>query len=195
MCNGSAAYVEHEQVYKKTLPSESLERLLVKALESKIDMAFQSMDETKRGSNYKLERMEQTMRSFGKDAPQLDEQFYLVEDIYQGLAFYKEDEQFFCDADFPEFRFVRWHEYGVDVLPQGGSKATTIQWLANHFSIPITNVVAFGDGENDKEMLQEVGFGIAMGNASPGVQSCANFVTLTNDEDGIWHAAQKLNLI
>ena len=50
------------------------------------------------------------------------------------------------------------------------------------------NIIAFGDGENDREMLSHAGIGVAMGNASPSIQKVATMVTDTNDNDGIWKA-------
>lgn len=195
LCNGSAAYLQHEQVYKNTLPKSALKRLMDKAGSHGFDMVFQSMEDTKRCSNFDLERLKVTMNSFGKDVPELDTDFHEKEDIFQALVYYGEDEKFFQDADFPEFRFVRWHDYGVDVLPNGGSKATTIRWMADRVNIPLKDVIAFGDGNNDREMLETVGTGVAMGNASEIVRQHADLVTATNDEDGIWKAAKTLGLI
>ena len=52
----------------------------------------------------------------------------------------------------------------------------------------------FGDGENDIPMLESVGIGIAMGNASKHVKDCAKYVTLPVDEDGIAFALKYLSL-
>lgn len=57
------------------------------------------------------------------------------------------------------------------------------------------HVLAAGDGENDLEMLQAAGFSVAMGNASMQVKQCADFVTLTNDEDGLAAAVEQLILM
>lgn len=195
LCNGAAAYLHHEQVYKNTLPKAALKRLMNAAGDHGLDMVFQSMDETKRCSSFDLERLELTMSSFGKDVPDLDTTFSNREDIFQALVYYGEHEKFFDDDEFPEFRFVRWHEYGVDVLPNGGSKAATIRWVAKQMNISLDDVIAFGDGNNDREMLETVGTGVAMGNASEIVRQHADLVTATNDEDGIWKAAKTLGII
>ena len=52
-------------------------------------------------------------------------------------------------------------------------------------------MMAFGDGENDIEMLQAAGIGIAMGNAMPEVKAAADEVSSGNNEDGIAEALQK----
>ena len=46
-------------------------------------------------------------------------------------------------------------------------------------------VMAFGDGENDIEMIEYAGFGVAMGNACPGAKAAADYVAPGNDEDGV----------
>ena len=55
--------------------------------------------------------------------------------------------------------------------------------------------IAFGDAENDLEMLQLAGIGVAMGNALPQVRACADMVTDTVENDGIAHALRRLKLI
>ena len=53
-------------------------------------------------------------------------------------------------------------------------------------------MVAIGDGDNDIVMLRLVSFGIAMGNASAKVQAAADWVTATNDHDGVALAIDRL---
>ena len=55
--------------------------------------------------------------------------------------------------------------------------------------------MAFGDGENDTDMLDFVGLGIAMGNAEPQVKAHADYVTGSVDEDGIAKALQLWKII
>ena len=55
-------------------------------------------------------------------------------------------------------------------------------------------LIAFGDGFNDKSMIEYAGMGVAMGNAQQPVKDAADFVTLTNDEDGVAFAIEKFCL-
>ena len=64
-------------------------------------------------------------------------------------------------------------------------KGTACEYLCQKLNIPKENTYAFGDGENDIEMLHLVGTSIAMGNADDEVKKHASTVTLTVDEDGI----------
>ncbi|PYY28663.1 Hydrolase [Paenibacillus illinoisensis] len=55
--------------------------------------------------------------------------------------------------------------------------------------------MAFGDGENDIDLLEFVGLGIAMGNAGECLKQSADYVTLRASEDGVAHALKKFKLI
>src|SRR5699024_4052181 len=76
-------------------------------------------------------------------------------------------------ADFPEFRFVRWYEKAVDVLPATGSKYETISILAEQKGYEHEDIITVGDGNNDFEMIQKSGYGIAMANGEPRVKEVA----------------------
>ena len=61
-----------------------------------------------------------------------------------------------------------------------------LKFLSQHFNIPQQNIIAFGDEQNDVEMLKYAGTGVAMKNASPWIQDVANVVTtVDNDHDGL----------
>ncbi len=65
------------------------------------------------------------------------------------------------------------------------SKKTAIEVLENHYQISKDQIMAFGDNDNDVEMLDYVGHGVAVGNAKPKVMAIANDTTLTNKEHGV----------
>jgi Cof subfamily protein (haloacid dehalogenase superfamily) len=76
-----------------------------------------------------------------------------------------------------------WHV--VEIIKSGISKAVGLKKASEYFNIPAERIIAFGDEDNDLEMLDYAGRGIAMGNAIDKVKTIANEVTLTNEEDGI----------
>ena len=65
------------------------------------------------------------------------------------------------------------------------SKGASLTWLCDKLGVGLDQVVAFGDGENDKEMLSLVGLGVAMGNAHPACKEAADVVIGTCAEDGV----------
>ena len=80
----------------------------------------------------------------------------------------------------------------LEILPIAVNKAKALVKLANTLGVELSQVAALGDGPNDVEMLTEAGIGIAMGNASEAVKSAADWITGTNDEDGVAQAVRRL---
>ena len=56
-------------------------------------------------------------------------------------------------------------------------------------------IIAFGDGGNDVDMLEYAGIGVAMGNAGEDVKAAADYVTTAIDDDGIFNALKHFNVI
>ncbi len=73
----------------------------------------------------------------------------------------------------------------IDISPRGDHKAVALQVLIDHLGIVAGDVVAFGDGGNDIEMLRWAGTGVAMGNAHDEVRAAADAVTGHVDGEGI----------
>lgn len=74
------------------------------------------------------------------------------------------------------------------------SKGDAIIALADRLGIPIAETMAFGDGFNDESMMRTAGFSVAMANAVDEIKRISNYVTTSNDEDGVAKAVQKLVL-
>lgn len=79
----------------------------------------------------------------------------------------------------------------LELMPLGITKGSGLQALTELLHIPMANVMAFGDGENDIEMLQAAGIGIAMENAMEEVKAAADDITAGNNNDGIAAALRK----
>jgi hydroxymethylpyrimidine pyrophosphatase-like HAD family hydrolase len=79
----------------------------------------------------------------------------------------------------------------IEFSSPGDCKGKALLWLANYAQIPMENIMAAGDNRNDLEMLEEAGFGVAMGNALSEVKAAANYVTAGNDDDGLALAIDK----
>lgn len=73
----------------------------------------------------------------------------------------------------------------LEILPLGSSKGTALAFVAQQFGIPPAAVLAVGDNLNDLEMIQFAGVGVAMANADTELIPRADYVTATNDEDGV----------
>jgi Cof subfamily protein (haloacid dehalogenase superfamily) len=81
--------------------------------------------------------------------------------------------------------------HNIEVTNKGVSKGKAIEILAKHYNIKREEIIAIGDSENDISMIEFAGVGIAMGNASEKVKKAADFITDTNDNEGVAKAINK----
>ncbi|MDO4641361.1 MAG: Cof-type HAD-IIB family hydrolase [Neisseria sp.] len=127
---------------------------------------------------------------------QIDPLLYQRYPIYQMMAFYDENTGKHIESQLPErLKTVRWQPNGVDLLDKTGSKARGIQAALSKLGLTMADAMAFGDGLNDIEMLQTVGFGVAMSNAHPDLKAVADFVCPSVWEDGVYRGLQALNVL
>ena len=79
----------------------------------------------------------------------------------------------------------------LELLPPGSSKASALKVLLQDLKIAPENVMAMGDAENDIEMIQLAGVGVAMGQAEQAVKDAADYVTASCDQDGVAQAIER----
>ena len=73
----------------------------------------------------------------------------------------------------------------LEILHANSNKGNALQYLCEYYKIPLANTLAFGDEDNDIEMLKTAGVSVAMANAKDHIHAVAQHRTLTNDEDGV----------
>ena len=86
---------------------------------------------------------------------------------------------------------VQTAAFYLEVIPRSISKGQGLMDICRTLKISPEEAMAFGDAENDIPMLRAAGMGVAMGNAAENVKAAANWVTKTNNEDGIVVAIEK----
>jgi len=192
--NGQYVVYKGEVIYTDSVPKEYLAKIIAFGQERNHPVVFlddKEMISSIEGHSF----IEQSMNTLKYPYPSSNPLFYEANEVYQTLIFMEEtDEQLYRDT-FSEVKFVRWHPYSCDILPKHGSKARGIKTLLEKINIPIENSIAFGDGLNDIEMLQEVGTSVAMGNGHELAKKVADIITDDVDRDGIAKAMKKLNII
>ncbi|WP_433749316.1 Cof-type HAD-IIB family hydrolase [Falsibacillus pallidus] len=192
--NGQFVVFENEVIYKNPLQTEDLKTLVQHSTERNHPLVFLT-DETMKANIEKHSMIEESMGSLKFNHPSFDPQFYLDKEIYQSLLFCADPEDNYYRDEFDQFKLIRWHDYSVDILPKGGSKAEGIKQMINRLGFDIKDIYAFGDGLNDVEMLEAAGTGVAMGNAHPALKEFADMVTDDVAEDGLEKALVKLGLL
>lgn len=117
------------------------------------------------------------------------------EDIYQIMLGCTEAEHAAIIRGAENVKIAISWERAVDVIPLTGGKGTAIRRILAHYHLDPAEALAFGDSHNDVEMLQAVGTGIAMGNATPQLKTVADQVCGSVSEDGIYHYCMDHGLI
>ena len=73
----------------------------------------------------------------------------------------------------------------LEVICKDVSKGNALKWICDNKGIDIKNTIAFGDNFNDIEMIEYAGVGVAMGNAEEEIKQKADYIALSNNEEGV----------
>lgn len=93
-------------------------------------------------------------------------------------------------ASYPEITFLSGGYHNLEFTKAGTTKGSGLLFLCRHLGISPEETMAIGDTQNDLDILQTAAVGVAMGNARNEVKDIADFITLTNEEDGVAHALE-----
>lgn len=93
-----------------------------------------------------------------------------------------------------EMSVMRSKPFFLELTQKNVNKGESLRVLLKTLNIEISEMIACGDGNNDLEMIKVAGLGVAMGNANDGVKAAADYVTKSNNEDGIAHVIEKFIL-
>ena len=126
----------------------------------------------------------------------LDPDYHKANTVYQCSVFFNNQQEKMQDIDFAEddLKLVHWHHIGADILPANASKARGIKDVCQYYGVDARECMAFGDGLNDLEMFDLVGYAVAMGDAQPALIERADFVTGTIEERGIQSVLEQFHI-
>lgn len=82
----------------------------------------------------------------------------------------------------------------LEFMHKEGTKGHALQFMARHLGCTMDQTIAIGDAWNDREMIQAAGLGVAMGNSIEALKEIADYVTFTNNEEGVRHVIEKFVL-
>lgn len=192
--NGQYVVMNDEVVYANPLDAKALEKLTAMALKREHPVVFMDHEDM-RANVPEHKYMTESLRTLQVEMPPVDPAYSHGRPLYQSLLFCPEGEEKQYEEAFPEFDFIRWHPFSVDVIPKGGSKAKGINQIVHPLGFAKDRQYAFGDGLNDIEMLTEIKHSVAMGNAAPIVKEAAKHVTTSVEDDGILKGLQLVGLL
>ncbi|MEH7156134.1 Cof-type HAD-IIB family hydrolase [Neobacillus drentensis] len=192
--NGQYVVFEDQVIYENPLDEAELKKIYLHSKTNGHPLVFMN-EKTMKSSVEHHPFIEKSMGSLNFPHPGKDDTFYVNRKMYQSLLFCDEHDEKLYLSDYPQFEFIRWHSYSMDILPKGGSKAEGIKKMIGRLGFELKDVYAFGDGLNDLEMLKAVGTGVSMGNGVPEAKEIANLITSDVANDGIWNGLKELQLI
>ena len=192
--NGQYVSYQGKVIEKHPIPTEKIAQVVEFFDRHQIEYAFVSQDDV-----YVSNPTPEMHRALDPilTGYHVDKNYYLHHEVFQILPFYRaeQDELVEKSGILDSLRVVRWDEDSVDLFDAEGSKARGIQAVLRHLNLDMQNIMAFGDGLNDLEMMHNVGVGVAMGNGHDDLKAVANFVTDHIEEDGIANFLKKAGLI
>lgn len=192
--NGGYVVYQGKPIYKHPIPREQVAQLVQLAEVNNHTLVFEG-DTTFSSNNPDDTFMLEAVKSLRVELPIHDPEFWRKEDIYQIFLHNLADQEHPYENAVPGLRYIRWHPSAMDVLPSDSSKAEGIHAMLKLLNISPEEAIAFGDGLNDKEMLEAVGLGIAMGNSHEELKPYANYITSHVDEGGIVNGLKYAQLI
>lgn len=192
--NGQYCYVDGQTVRNQYISQEDIEKALPYFDEQQISCVFAEKDYVY------VNLISQQYKEFHKDKEDLMNRIDDVSRIqnhktYQLMIFINEDQEVELFKHLNNCKSARWHPLFADIIPVDGGKNTGIDAIIKYLGLSLTEVIAFGDGGNDIDMLKHVGIGVAMGNASDKVKKVADYITTKDKEDGIYNALKYLDII
>lgn len=120
---------------------------------------------------------------------------YHGEKVYQFIAYGDREKLKNLVNDLLKCKLSWWNKYAVDIISKNGGKLAGIEKYLALQGQTLSDAMAFGDGENDLEMLKAVKIGVAMGNGEERVKHVADYITDDIDDDGIFNACKHYKLI
>lgn len=184
--NGSYCFDRTQTIFSNPLPKEDVQAILQNAASIHRPVSIATKDQMV--ANGKDEDLIEYY-AFAKREVEISERFEAVaeEEVYQVMLGCRK-------ADYPlllqgtrRAKITAWWDRAVDIIPADGGKGEGIRQILSYYHLDRSAALAFGDGDNDTEMLQAVGHGIAMGNASQELKAAADDVCGSAAEDGIYY--------
>jgi Cof subfamily protein (haloacid dehalogenase superfamily) len=195
--NGAHAIYKNETIIDEPMKKEHVKKFIEIAKENNHEMVLYT-----NANNYFTSMDDPHMKRFMKTF-QLTKNHMLTEDVMDkiiGISITNIDP-----SQYPQYEIdesivltqvvVGGNEDACDVLRTSVNKGEAIKKVLPKLNISKEQAIAFGDGLNDKEMLQEVGESFAMGNAHPDLFKIAKHKTTTVSESGIYNGLKSLGLV
>lgn len=195
--NGAQLVIDNEVRHVDQMTRATLNELKQIAAETGLMLGCQTRKEYYLVDiNVDLQKADKILSKVSLDLPVVKEDFAETDTISQ-LWFLGDHSGLDLDAPITDgHKLLKWHEQGIDIVIDHVSKASAIKkYIDIMYPDAEVETYAFGDGNNDVEMLQYVDFGIAMGNAVDNLKAVATEVTDSCENLGVYNYLLKNKFI
>ena len=192
--NGSFCVADNQIVAKYPIPKDDVQKIIENAKRMGRPVSIATAEDiVANGSDKDLE----DYYAIAHHKVNVSEKFaeYVKTDVFQIMLGCNLEERKHILEGTKNTKLAAWWDRAVDIIPKDGGKGTAIEQVLSHYKFSKEKAIAFGDGENDIDMLLSVGKGIAMGNAAEKVKAIANDICGSVTEDGIYHYLKNHRII
>lgn len=193
--NGSYCFNKQGTIYKNPIPIRDVATIVENAKLLDRPVAIATSDKTV--ANGKDADLIEYF-SFAHQEVVVAEDFDTVmhnEEIFQLMLSSRKEDYSKIMQDTSSSKITAWWDRAVDIIPSNSGKGTGIAKILDYYGLDKSEALAFGDGNNDLEMLEAVGWGVAMDNASDELKVIADEVIGHVAQDGIYHFCKERGLI
>ena len=189
--NGACCYNEKEKIFSNPLQREDVQTILENATKMHRPVSIATADRLAANGRdrdlaeyYGISKMELEVADDFEQAAK--------EEIFQIMMGCRKNEYGLILENTVNAKVAAWWDRAVDIIPADGGKGVGVGKILEYYHIPQEDAAAFGDGDNDMEMLEAVGTGVAMENASDRLKAAADDLCGHVADDGIydycvWH--------
>ena len=192
--NGQYCYTEKEDLFLNPFPAQQAEELL-----GSIDKSGYSclvIDKKDTFLNKSAPHVEIAQAAVHMPVPEVRELSQVYgKDILMVTVFIEEAQEAAFLENTNSITATRWNPYAIDIVPQGSGKCRGIEVVLEHFGLGWENVFAFGDGNNDYEMLKMAKKGFAMQNACQRLLTGEFEIIDDVDHDGVVKALRQYGIL
>lgn len=193
-CNGSLCYNDREIIYSDPIPAADVQQVIRNAAAIGRPVSVATGDRLA-ANGYDEDLAE--YYSFAHLTLTVAEDFEEAArgEVYQMMVSCREQDYPTLLQGTSGTGITASWDRAADIIPASGGKGTGVQKMLEYYGLDKAEALAFGDGNNDLEMLQAVGTGVAMENASPKLKAVATDICGHVAEDGIYHYCIRHGLI
>lgn len=192
--NGAQAVVGDKSIYLHPIPDKVVDALIKFAKRLRFGLTL--IEENEGHINMIDERVISAHEKYGTRFPQprtFPDHYDRI--VYQAIAYCDNFDESLFLPHLKDCKTARWDEYAVYIMPIDCDKAKGAAAVMKKLGYTMEQALCIGDDENDIEMIDGAGIGIAMGNASSDVKAKAKYVTNDIDDDGFAKAMLHFGLI